>query len=116
MKAATERELKFEGVGVMEIERLGGEPLEAHTFSSTYYDTYDRRLLRAGITLRRRLENGLGVWQLKLPLEDVGGPGSPPSSVSAVLSGALRGRAVEPIATLRTHRHGRRVDGVAVTV
>ena len=123
MKAATERELKFEGVGVMEIARLGGEPLEAHNFSSTYYDTYDRRLLRAGITLRRRVENGLGVWQLKLPresakleLEDVGGPGSPPSSVSEVLSGALRGRAVEPIATLRTHRHGRRVDGVAVTV
>ena len=123
MNVSVERELKFEGNGVVEIERLGGEPLEAHTFSSTYYDTSDRRLLRAGITLRRRVENGLGVWQLKLPaarsrveLEDVGGPGSPPSSISGVLSGLLRGRMVEPIATLRTHRHGRRVDGVAVTV
>jgi CHAD domain-containing protein len=123
MKMSVERELKFEGNGVVEIERLGGEPLEPHTFSSTYYDTSDRRLLRAGITLRRRIENGLGVWQLKLPaaesrleLEDVGGPGSPPSSISAVLSGILRGRVLEPITTLRTHRHGRRVDGVAVTV
>jgi CHAD domain-containing protein len=122
-EGSVERELKFEGNGVVEIERLGGVPLETRTFSSTYYDTPDRRLLRAGITLRRRVEHGLGVWQLSLPaansrleLEDPGGPGSPPSSISDVLSGILRDRAVEPIATMRTHRRGRRVDGVAVTV
>src|SRR5690349_4469101 len=101
MKATMERELKFDGNDEVDLDRLGGEPLEPHTFSSTYYDTRDRRLLRARITLRRRVENGLGVWQLKLPhegarleVEDVGGPTAPPSSIAAVLSGVLRGQPV----------------------
>ena len=66
MKTTIERELKFEADDI-QIDRLGGEPLEPHTFASSYHDTADRRLLRAGITLRRRVENGLSNWQLKLP-------------------------------------------------
>ena len=58
MKTTIERELKFEGDDI-QIDRLGGEPIEPHVFASSYHDTADRRLLRAGITLRRRVENGV---------------------------------------------------------
>jgi CHAD domain-containing protein len=123
MKAAVERELKMEGDDRVDLERLGGDPIESHRFSSVYHDAEDLRLLRAGITLRRRTENGAGVWQLKLPhggarleLEEPGGPAALPPSLAEVLSGVLRGSRVAPIASLSTHRSGRRVDGVEVTV
>ena len=97
MKATIERELKFEGDDI-QIELLGGDPIEPHMFASSYHDTADRRLLRAGITLRRRIENGVSKWQLKLPsgetrleLEEPGGPASPPSALARLLSGILRG-------------------------
>ncbi len=122
MKTTIERELKFEGDDI-QIERLGGDPIEAHVFASSYHDTADRRLLRAGITLRRRVENGVSRWQLKLPsgesrleLEEPGGPASPPPGLARLLSGILRGAQLEPIATLETRRHGRRVEGVEVTI
>lgn len=49
------------------LPELGGELLEPRVFTSTYYDTPDRRLALVRVTLRRRVENGRGVWQLKLP-------------------------------------------------
>jgi hypothetical protein len=113
MKAAVEHELKLEGGEEVDLDRLGGEPIESQFFSSTYYDAADLRLLRAGITLRRRVANGASAWQLKLPREDArleleepGGPGSVPASLAAVLSGAVRGEEVVPIATLATRRRG----------
>ena len=122
MKTTIERELKFEGDDI-QIDRLGGEPIEPHVFASSYHDTADRRLLRAGITLRRRVENGVSKWQLKLPssetrleLEEPGGPASPPSALARLLSGILRGSELELIAMLETHRRGRLVDGVEVTI
>jgi CHAD domain-containing protein len=123
MKTGIERELKLEAEDGVDLDRLGGDPLESHVFSSVYHDTDDLRLLRAGLTLRRRMENGASTWQLKIPhngarleLEDAGGPGFVPSSLAAVLGGVARERELEPVATLRTHRRGRRVDGVDVTV
>lgn len=123
MKTTVERELKLEVDEPVELERLGGRPLEARVFTSTYFDTSDLRLLQAKLTLRRRVENGLGLWQLKVPtadarieLEEPGGPAPLPGPLAAVLSGLLRGREVEPIATFQTHRRGRRVDGVDVTL
>jgi CHAD domain-containing protein len=122
MKAEVERELKLEGEGV-DLDRLGGDAIESHVFSSVYHDAPDLRLLRAGVTLRRRTENGASVWQLKLPhadarleLEEAGGPASVPASLAAVLSGLLRGQEVVPIAMLATRRSGRAVEGVEVTM
>jgi CHAD domain-containing protein len=122
MKAAVERELKLKGEGV-DFDALGGDPIDSHVFASIYHDVADLRLLRAGITLRQRTENGASLWQLKLPqdgarleLEEPGGPASVPTSLEAVLSGVVRNREVVPIATLATHRSGRRLDGVEVTV
>jgi CHAD domain-containing protein len=76
--------------------------------------------MRAGITLRRRLENGKSLWQLKLPrsdaarseIEETGGPVRVPKGLAALLTAHVRHGALEPVATLRTRRAGVRVlDG-----
>jgi inorganic triphosphatase YgiF len=47
---------------------VAGEP-EDIVLDATYYDAYDLRLLRRGITLRHRSDSG---WTLKLPADDHG--------------------------------------------
>ena len=89
MESTVERELKLEPPDGFELPPLDGENLESRVFTSTYYDTPPRSLLRAGITLRRRVENGLSRWQLKLPrdgyaraeIEAFGGPVGPPEDL-----------------------------------
>ena len=81
-----------------------------------------RSLLHAGITLRRRVENGLSRWQLKLParrLRARGDRGARRAGRAAARpeqaadAHRLRHGAIEPVATLRTRRDGVRVaDGV----
>jgi CHAD domain-containing protein len=111
-----ERELKLESPADFVLPPLDGEPLEDRVFTSTYYDTPPRSLAGAGITLRRRVENGLSSWQLKLPREDgraeisaPGGPGGPPGALRALLLAHLRHGELEEVATLRTRRTGVRV-------
>ncbi len=123
MDKTIERELKLEADGNLSIDDLGGEPLESRTFTSTYYDTEDGLLLRLGIVLRRRMENGKNVWQLKLPrddsrveLEAEGGPAGPPPELAGILRATLEKRRLRPAATLRTRRSGRRVDGADLTL
>jgi inorganic triphosphatase YgiF len=57
VKATLERELKLEAEPGFAMPDLGGTPLAPRTFTSTYYDTPARRLLRSGITLRRPKES-----------------------------------------------------------
>jgi CHAD domain-containing protein len=111
-----ERELKLESPADFVLPPLEGEPLEGRLFTSTYHDTPSRSLARAGITLRRRVENGLSSWQLKLPREDgraeisaPGGPAGPPAELRALLLAHLRHGELEEVATLRTRRTGVRV-------
>jgi CHAD domain-containing protein len=111
-----ERELKLESPADFVLPPLDGEPLEGRLFTSTYHDTPSRSLARAGITLRRRVENGLSNWQLKLPREDgraeisaPGGPAGPPPELRALLFAHLRHGELEEVATLRTRRTGVRV-------
>jgi CHAD domain-containing protein len=114
VKVARERELKLDAEPGFALPDLGGRPLARRTFTSTYFDAPDRRLLSAGITLRRRVENRAGVWQLKLPsddgrleLEERGGPSKPPARFLDLLVGSIRGGTVlEPVAKLRTTREG----------
>jgi CHAD domain-containing protein len=110
-----ERELKLDVPEGFTLPPLDGDELPARTFVSTYFDSDDRLLSRAGITLRRRVENGLSVWQLKLPrkdhrleLEEPGGP-VPPERLMALLAGILRDRDLEPFISLQTVRQGVRV-------
>jgi len=122
-RATRERELKLAIPANFSLPELPGEPLEPRTLTSTYFDTPDRALARAGVTLRRRVENRKGLWQLKLPgkgerleLESPGGPAGPPADLADILVGILRGRGLENAAVLRTRRTGIRakVDGRAV--
>jgi CHAD domain-containing protein len=113
MKATVERELKLEADGAFVLPDLRGEPLESRVFTSTYYDTPDLSLARRRITMRRRVERGLSVWQLKLPangdrveLEQRGGPAGPPEEMRELLTAHLRHGGLEPVASLRTRRSG----------
>ena len=125
MEALAEYERKLEAPEGFELPDLGGEPLETRVFTSVYYDTADRSLARAGLTLRRRTERGRSAWQLKLPagdarleLEELGGPAGPPESLAHLLAAHLRHGAVTPVAELRTRRHGALVarDGTTAEV
>ena len=114
MKRILERELKFDADPGFAIPELGGRPIEPRVFTSTYHDTADGRLFASGITLRRRVENRVGVWQLKLPseggrfeLEEPGGPTRVPPVLLDLLPALLRGGAtLQPVAKLRTRRAG----------
>jgi CHAD domain-containing protein/adenylate cyclase class IV len=118
MRAFVERELKLELGEGFTLPELPGAALESRLFTSTYHDTPDRSLADAGITLRRRVENGLSRWQLKLPrggtaraeLEAPGGPAGPPPELASLLTAHLRHGRLAPVATLRTRRAGVRVE------
>jgi CHAD domain-containing protein len=114
-----ERELKLDPPDDFVLPPLEGDVLDTRLFTSTYHDTPTRSLARAGITLRRRVENGLSTWQLKLPRDggraEIAAPGSPagpPPELRALLVAHLRHGELEPVATLRTRRSGVRVGGV----
>lgn len=116
LQATLEREVKLTAERGFRLPELPGTPLEARVFTSTYFDTDDHRLARAGATLRRRVERGRGAWQLKLPrgaarleLEAPGGPAAPPPDMLDLLTAYRRDRELQPVAKLRTHRSGIRV-------
>lgn len=85
--------------------------MNSRIFTSTYHDTPDRRFARAGIALRRRVENGLSLWEVELPagsgetaLSEPGGPADPPPMVADLLSALLRNRTLVEVTTVRTRR------------
>jgi CHAD domain-containing protein len=109
-RGIVEREVKLEAEPGFALPKLPGEPRPERTFESIYLDTADGRLRRAGMTLRRRVENGAGVWQLKLPRKDarleleLDGGEDPPAELVAALASVLRGAALEPVVSMRTRR------------
>ncbi len=117
MRDLREHELKFDVDPGFALPDLHGEPLEPRVFTSTYYDTPEHRLASVGITLRRRVENGRGLWQLKLPegtarreIEASGGPARPPATIADLLPALLRGHDLARVAKLKTQRKGVRVS------
>jgi CHAD domain-containing protein len=90
---------------------------EEQTLRAQYYDTDDLRLIRHGITLRRRTGGSDAGWHLKLPL---GGdsrseirlpPGRAarqvPAQLAALVRAFTRGEALRPVAQISTLRHRR---------
>ena len=121
MKKTLEREVKLHAEREFELPELGGERLDPRLFVSTYYDTPSHRLAPHGVTLRHRVENGKGLWQLKLPrgaarleLELDGGPAEVPEAMRTLLVAYLRGTDPVPVARLRTRRVTVRVGGAEV--
>lgn len=121
MKETVERELKLSPEDGFVMPELGGVILPTRTFVSTYHDTPELTLARHGVTFRHRVEDGTGIWQLKLPkgasrieLEQSGPPARPPIEMLALLVAYLRGRDVVPVARLRTRREGVRAHGAEI--
>lgn len=115
-----ERELKLVPGDAFALPALGRE-LAPRTFVSSYFDAEDLRLARRGVTLRHRLEDGVGAWQLKLPrgasrveLEASGPPARPPVELVGLLVAHLRGAELTRIARLRTRRRTLVVDGAEI--
>jgi CHAD domain-containing protein len=82
-------------------------------FTATYHDTEDGRLARAGIVLRRRMENGKNIWELdlgKTSREADGGPAGPPDELLRLLVAPLLGRQLVEVARTRTRSHGDDVE------
>ena len=74
------------------------------SFTATYVDTPDRRLARAHIRLRRRVEQGKSIWEALIGETTVsapGGPAQPPAELKRVLAALLRGQDVVQVARLR---------------
>ncbi len=100
-----------------ELPDLPGRALPSRSYTETYYDTAGGRLDRAGFMLRRRVENGKGVWHLTvtsdgasaLDVEALGGPAAPPAELRELLSAASAGFALTPVAKLSTKTNGKRV-------
>lgn len=120
MAENVEREVKLVPGEGFQLPTLG-EPQPTRDFVSTYLDTSDLRLARHGVTFRHRVEDGTGVWQLKVPrgedrveLEEPGPPARPPSKLLDLLVAHLRGRELVRVARLRTRRQTQRADGAEI--
>jgi len=96
---------------VAETANAPGQILEA-----VYYDTPDLRLLRAGITLRRRTGGNDAGWHLKLPvggrtreevrlpLDAARTPQDVPGELASLVRARSRGASLMPVATVSTRR------------
>ena len=114
----TERELKFDvrpdfvlpdlSAALAEVDRTDQE---SQQIVSEYYDTADRALFRAQMTLRRRTGTSDTGWQLKVPQppfrEEVRAPLNGahfPDDLLRILQGVTRNQPLMPVSTLVTHR------------
>jgi len=120
LKSVIETEKKLAVEADFRLPTLSGRPIPRRVFTSTYFDTLDHCLARSNITLRRRLDHGSTVWQMKLPpfqgarreLELRETSTTPPARFIDALIVLHEGKHLVPIAELRTSRIGVRVpDG-----
>lgn len=89
------------------------------TLVATYLDTPDLRLLRWGVSLRRREGGADGGWHLKLPVSDggkslvrdevtlplaAGPPGNVPPELADLVTALVRDARLDVVATIRTSR------------
>jgi CHAD domain-containing protein len=121
VKETIEREVKLTAGEGFVLPELGGQTMPTRVFVSTYHDTAGLTLARHGVTFRHRLEEGAGVWQLKLPhadarleLERPGTAGVVPPELLELLPALLRGEKLVPVARLRTRREVIRAAGAEV--
>jgi CHAD domain-containing protein len=116
-----ETETKYDVPAGAGLPRLDGLPQVAGTsgpaeeqLQADYYDTDDLRLIRAGITLRRRQGGDDAGWHLKLPLGantgreirlPLGEDGRPvPGELAELVRAHTRSTPLRPVARMRTSR------------
>jgi CHAD domain-containing protein len=115
-----EREIKLGAGPRFKLPFLPGQPITPRLFVSTYYDTPGFRLAAAHVTLRHRVQNRRGLWQLKLPQEDgrlelelPGRADEIPAEIRDLVQAYVRGEELVPIAKLRTRRIGTSVHDLS---
>jgi CHAD domain-containing protein len=118
---ANETEAKYEAPAGAALPRLDGLRQVAGTsrpageqLEAQYYDTDDLRLIRAGITLRRRRGGDDAGWHLKLPVGTdtrreirlpLGRAGRQvPSELAELVRVHTRGKPLQPVARMTTKR------------
>src|SRR5450759_4931894 len=115
----TERKYELEPGAVLpslgDLPQVAGESgPDEQTLEAEYYDTADLRLIRAGVTLRRRRGGTDSGWHLKLPLDadsrreirvPLGRTGRRvPAELAVLVRAYARGAALRPVALLTTTR------------
>src|SRR6266700_485464 len=118
----TERKYEFEpGAALPSLRDLPSVSQESEvaeqTLEAKYYDTADLRLVRSGVTLRRRRGGSDQGWHLKLPLSGdsrreiqlpLGRTGRRvPAELAGLVRAYTRGKALRPVALITTKRRGR---------
>jgi CHAD domain-containing protein len=87
---------------------------EEETLDAEYYDTSDLRLIRSGLTLRRRRGGADEGWTLKLPAGTdsrdelwlpLGQRKSVPAELTRLIRAFSRGEPLQPVAHIATVRH-----------
>ena len=122
MRETLEREIKLAPAEGFVLPELGGDRLPTRVFISTYHDTQDLRLARHGVTFRHRVEDGAGLWQLKLPRDAATARARAGRPAGAAAGRAGRrscrrtsaARELVPVARLRTRREGVRAQGAEI--
>ena len=121
---AQEIERKYEAGPAVTLPGLSGvqgvaqeTDLPSEDLSAEYYDTDDLRLIRAGVTLRRRRGGHDAGWHLKLPAGadtrqeirlPLGRAGRRvPAELATLVRGWTRGAALGPVAQIGTIRQRR---------
>lgn len=115
-----ETEIKYEAADnavVPPLDRLPGVAsvrAQDEQLDAQYFDTADLRLLRAGVTLRRRTGGHDAGWHLKLPAgphtrqeirQPADAPGCPvPDELADLVLARTRGAPLVLVATIRTRR------------
>ena len=115
-----ETEIKYEAPPGTTVPRLGGLPSVAgaagpqeQLLEAEYFDTSDMRLIRQGVTLRRRRGGSDAGWHLKLPAGGstrreiqvpLGRSRQVPARLARLARGYTRGEALRPVARISTRR------------
>jgi CHAD domain-containing protein len=115
-----ETEIKYEappGTTVPQLDSLpsvaGTAGCEEQLLEAEYYDTGDMRLIRNGITLRRRRGGSDPGWHLKLPAAGktrreiqlpLGRGRQVPARLAGLVRGYTHGEALRPVARISTRR------------
>ena len=115
-----ETEIKYEAPPGTTVPRLGELPSVAgasgpqeQLLEAEYYDTDDMRLIRHGVTLRRRRGGSDPGWHLKLPAGGqtrqeirmpLGRGRQVPARLAGLVRGYTRGEALRPVARISTRR------------
>ena len=117
-----ETERKYEappGTSLPDLDDLpgvaAGSGPEEQRLEARYYDTEDLRLIRSGVTLRRRQGGSDPGWHLKLPeggdsrreiqLPLARATRQVPKELGRLVRAFTRGEALAPVAEIRTVRH-----------